>query len=121
MAHYALLDDTNTVVNVIVGKDEDDGQDWEKQYSEITGYRALRTSYNTRANDHLNSKTPFRGNFAGKGFTYNSEHDVFIPPQPYPSWILNMSTWQWESKMPKPKGSAPCYWDEENHLWVTPK
>ena len=121
MAHYALLDHSNTVVNVIVGKDEDDGQDWEKQYSEITGYRALRTSYNTRANGHTNKKTPFRGNFAGKGYTYNSEHDVFVPPQPFPSWILNMSTWQWESKMPKPKGSAPCYWDEENKLWVTPK
>jgi hypothetical protein len=121
MAHYALLDKSNTVVNVIVGKDEDDNQDWEQYYSKASGLNALRTSYNTQANGHLTKKKPFRGNYAGIGYTYNSEHDVFVPPQPFSSWILNMSTWQWESRVPKPASSAPCYWDENKKLWVTTK
>lgn len=81
MAHYAFIDSNNIVVEVIVGRDEDEmGIDWEQYYGEIRGLRCLRTSYNTINDQHLNGGIPFRGNYAGIGFYYDSELDKFIPP-----------------------------------------
>ena len=71
MAHYALLDNNNIVTAVITGIEEDNEIDWEKKYSEITGSKVLRTSYNTCGNVHKNGGKPFRGNYAGIGFSYD--------------------------------------------------
>jgi hypothetical protein len=72
MAHYAFLsnDGTNTVTEVIVGRDENEGVDWEKHYGELRGQRCLRTSY------HGN----IRGVYAGIGYRYDEQADVFVPP-----------------------------------------
>lgn len=78
MAHYAYLDDTNTVVTVIVGKDEDqliDGLDPETYYAQGTPYTVKRTSYNAEVNG-------FRYNFAGIGYIYDPIDDAFIAPMP---------------------------------------
>lgn len=84
MAHYAYLDDNNIVINVIVGRDEDevvDGiTDWESYYG------AVRTSYHGK----------IRGNFAGIGFTYFEEFDLFMPPRCHPEAILNADTAKWD-------------------------
>ena len=75
MAHYAYLDDTNTVLTVIVGKDETeliDGLDTETYYAQGTPYTVKRTSYNGR----------IRYNFAGIGFIYDPIDDAFIAPMP---------------------------------------
>ena len=96
MAHYAFLDDNNIVIEVIVGKDENElNIDWEKYYSDFRGLKCKRTSYNTYANQHNNGGIPFRGNYAGIGYTYNSDFDVFIPPKPTSDAILDTSSFTW--------------------------
>jgi hypothetical protein len=124
MAHYAFLDANNIVINVIVGIDEDQGdENWEEFYG------AKRTSYNTRRGIYLDpiTKLPdadqskaFRKNYAGIGFTYDSIRDAFIPPKPegYNSWILNEQTCVWEAPVPFPKDGKQYYWDEDSLSWI---
>ena len=79
MAHYAFIDDQNIVTEVIVGKDEGQGVDWESHYAEIRGQRCLRTSYHTQGGVHLKGGTPFRMNYAGIGYRYDEQLDAFVP------------------------------------------
>jgi hypothetical protein len=100
MAHYALLDSESRVINVFVGRDENDlidgVFDWETYYAP-EGFVAKRTSYNTLGGAHLLGGVPFRKNYAGIGFTYDAERDAFIPPKPEEGeWILNEETCLWE-------------------------
>lgn len=119
MAHYALLDENFVVVQVIPGKDEGtEGVDWETWYGEFTGYACKRTSYNTRGNEHLLGGTPFRKNYAGIGYTYDPALDGFIPPKPYPSWVLKTETYLWEAPVPPPDQESPWRWDEDTLSWV---
>ena len=90
MAHYAFLDMANVVTEVIVGKDEGDtNTNWELQYQDVRKQVCKRTSYNTYANAHSGEGTPFRGNYAGIGYTYDYARDAFIPPKPHAEFILN--------------------------------
>jgi hypothetical protein len=119
MAHYAFLDENNTVVAVITGKDESEGTlDWEKHYGDIKGLCCLRTSYNTRGGQHLLGGTPFRKNYAGIGYTYDSSRDAFIPPKPYDSWSLNEDTCLWDPPIPMPLDGKFYAWDEDNASWI---
>jgi hypothetical protein len=100
MAHYAFLDDNNLVTEVIVGRDEDDLAEgvtsWEDYYGAVRGQRCLQTSYNTQAGVHALGGAPFRGNYAGIGFTYYEDLDAFIPPKPGEGeWVLDESTFSW--------------------------
>jgi len=96
MAHYAFLDENNIVIEVIVGKDEnEDGIDWEQWYSDFRGQKCKRTSYNTIANTHVLGGEPYRGNYAGLGYFYNEDLDAFIPPKPNDDYVLDESTYQW--------------------------
>lgn len=128
MAHYAFLDETNCVTHVIVGVDEaeptPDGRTWEEWYGEIVGQRCLRTSYNTYGGVHHDPETnepdggvPFRMNYAGPGCVYDEVRDAFIPPSPFPSWVLNETTCLWEAPVPYPEGVA-AYWDESTVSWM---
>lgn len=121
MAHYAFLDDNNIVTQVIVGRDENDLPEgitsWEDYYGNFHGQTCKRTSYNTRGNQHPNG-TPFRGNYAGIGHTYDPILDAFIPPQPYPSWVLNDATCLWEAPVPYPNDGQVYEWDEDTVSWV---
>ena len=109
MAHYAFLDNNNIVTEVIVGRNEDevvDGiSDWEAHYAEFRGQRCKRTSYNNN----------IRGVYAGIGFSYNADEDIFIAPQPYPSWTRNGSFW--EAPTPMPTDGAIYYWVEDDLNW----
>ena len=117
MAHYAFLDENNIVTEVIIGKDEgEDGVNWEVQYGNFRGQTCKRTSYNTRGGVHLAGGTPYRKNYAGIGYTYDSSRDAFIPPKPFPSWTLNTETMEWDP--PKPKPPFPCEWNEEKQKWI---
>lgn len=121
MAHYAILNETNIVINVITGVDENeliDGLNPEQWYSEHFNAICKRTSYNTHANTHLEGGIPYRGNYAGIGFLYDPIEDVFIPPQPYPSWNLNKNIWFWEPPIPCPKDGKPYSWDETTLSWI---
>jgi hypothetical protein len=121
MAHYAFLDSNNIVTEVIVGKDEgEDGIDWEQHYGEFRGQPCKRTSYNTNGGVHLNGGTPYRKNYAGIGYTFDASRDAFIPPKPYPSWLLNETSCNWESPTPMPNDGKMYSWNEEQLAWVAP-
>jgi hypothetical protein len=121
MAHYAFIDENNTVTEVITGKDESEGDlDWEQHYAEFRpGQRCLRTSYNTAGGRHNKGGTPFRKNYAGIGFTYDETRDAFIPPKTFKSWILNEDTCLWDPPEPYPEGKGLYLWDEANTKWLT--
>jgi hypothetical protein len=95
MAHYAFLDENNIVTEVIVGKDEGNF-DWEQQYGSFRGQACKRTSFNTHGGVHKLGGTPFRGNYAGIGYTYDKTNDVFYAPKPADNATLNTTTWLWE-------------------------
>jgi len=118
MAHYAFLDDTNVVTEVIVGKNEgEEGINWELRYGAFRNQVCKRTSYNTFGGVHSKGETPFRKNYAGIGYTYDSERDAFIPPKPYNSWILNEATCLWEAPVPYPTDDSKYDWNEDNQRW----
>lgn len=109
MAHYAYLDDNNIVVTVIVGKDETElieGLDTETYYAKGTPYTVKRTSYNGN----------IRKRFASIGFSYDPIADVFVAPQPYPSWSLD-ENYDWQPPTPAPSGFG-WLWDEATLSWV---
>lgn len=116
MSHFAKLDENNKVIFVTVGRQEDDGK--EADLSARTGDVYKQTSYNTYGGVHLLGGTPFRKNFAGIGYTYDSDRDAFIPPQPFNSWSLNEETCLWEAPTAMPKDGKEYVWDESKQNWV---
>lgn len=119
MAHYAFLDKNNIVTEVIVGKDEgEEGRDWEQWYGEFRGQTCKRTSYNTQGGVHTLGGIPFRKNYAGIGYTYDTQLDAFIPPKPFASWVLNESTAQWDAPVPMPTDGKMYSWDEVTTNWI---
>lgn len=120
MAHYALIDNTMTVVSVITGVDENtDGVDWEEHYGNFHGMLCKRTSYNTHGGVHSGGGTPLRKNYAGVGYTYDPDRDAFIPPRPdFPSWVLNEETCYWEAPIPYPEDGSDYLWDENKGNWI---
>jgi hypothetical protein len=108
MAHYAFLDSNNIVTEVIVGKDETDlSYNWEQFYGQIRNQVCKRTSYNGN----------IRKNYAGIGYTYDIDRDAFIPPKPYPSWILVEQTCLWNSPISYPNDGKKYDWDEITKTW----
>ena len=99
MAHYAFLDDSNVVIDVIVGIDETElieGKNPETWYAEFKGSLCKRTSYNTVGGVHRLGGQPFRKNYAGLGYTYDPQRDAFIPPRCHDEALLNEQTCQWD-------------------------
>jgi len=122
MAHYAFLDENNIVVEVITGKDEHDLDEgvasWEEWYGNFRGKRCLRTSYNTRGNQHISGGTPFRYNYAVVGGYYDEAKDGFIPPKPYLSWVLDENTLTWVAPKSRPDDGQGYIWSEESVDWI---
>ena len=109
MAHYAFLDENNIVTDVIVGIDESElieGLDTETWYGNFRGQVCKRTSYNNN----------IRKQYAGIGYSYDPVADVFIAPQPYPSWSLN-ENFDWKPPTPRPEGEL-WSWNEDDLNWV---
>jgi hypothetical protein len=122
MAHYAILNEDNVVINVVTGRDDDPTIDWENVYG------GKKTSYNTKGGVYYNPETGmphsdqsklFRKNYAGVGYTYDPERDAFIPPKPYESWTLNEQTCLWEAPTPRPEDGKKYYWHNKTQEWVT--
>lgn len=85
-----------------------------------------QTSYNTRGGVHyqadnntpsLDQSKAFRKNFAGIGYKYDEQRDAFIPPKPFPSWILNEDTCLWDSPLPYPNDGKMYRWNEDILNW----
>jgi hypothetical protein len=117
MAYFAKLNENNVVLEVNCVHDNELLQDGVE--SEAKGIQFLvnwsggytnwkQTSYNGN----------IRKNYAGIGFTYDSARDAFIPPQPFPSWVLNEETCQWDAPVAMPTDGQRYYWDEATISWV---
>jgi hypothetical protein len=110
MSHFAKVTD-GKVTQVIVAE-----QEFFDTFVDSSPGTWLQTSYNTRGNQHPEGR-PLRGNYAGIGYTYDSINDVFYAPQPYPSWILNNTTWLWEAPVAMPTDGKKYKWNESITNW----
>ena len=122
MAHFAKLGKGNKVEQVIVVSNdvattEQAGVDF---INNLYGTNDIwkQTSYNTQKGTHKLGGIPFRKNFAGIGFRYDEAKDAFIPPQTFPSWILNEETCLWDAPVPYPDDGNEYKWDETTTNWV---
>jgi hypothetical protein len=114
MAHFAKLDENNTVLEVHVVNNEVitvDGVETEQAgvdfLTDLHGHSLWKqTSYNGS----------FRKNYAGIGFIFDEVRDAFIQQQPYPSWILDEETCRWEAPTPRPTDGITV-WNEETTSW----
>lgn len=121
MAHFAEIDSDNKVIRVLVISNEQEDRGQEFLASDLgLGGIWLKTSYNTYGGKHKNGGVPFRKNYAGIGYSYDSARDAFIPPKPslYPSWILNEETCLWEPPVSFPVGSGKYVWNESIVNWT---
>ena len=115
MAHFCKLDENNIVTQVVVvdNKDTADASGVEKEHigaahlEKILGGTWKQTSYNGK----------IRKNYAGVGYTYREDIDAFMPPKPFPSWLLNANA-QWEAPVAMPTDGKMYSWDEDTVSWV---
>ena len=133
MAHFAKLGANGKVIQVLTMdndkmlnadgvEDETVGQQWLERHNNWPAEMWIQTSYNTIGNTHRsgdNSKA-FRGNYAGIGYTWDEDDQIFWPKKPYASWVKNMTTAGWDS----PIGDAPALTAEQQsqneagtHMW----
>lgn len=117
MAHFAKVEDGIVTEVIVISQDEVN--------TGLFGDPSLfvQTSYNTRGGVHYGPNGQpdgpgLRKNYAGIGYTYDPVLDAFIPPQPYPSWLLNTETCLWEAPVPYPDDGKSYYWDEATLSWV---
>ena len=118
MAHFAKIDENNVVIQIVVvdNKDTSDANSVEKEYigaaylERILGGTWKQTSYNGN----------FRKNYAGIGYTYREDIDAFVPPKPFPSWVLNQQA-LWDPPIPYPDNygmpGTNYRWDEATLSW----
>ena len=120
MAHFAKLGANGKVIQVLTldnkdmlnadgVEDESVGQQYLEQHNNWPAQMWIQTSYNTAGNQHKNVGTPFRGNYAGIGYTWDEDDQIFWPKKPYASWVKNTTTAQWQS----PIGDAPALTAEQ--------
>ena len=126
MASFAKIGLNNKVIEVLSVHNNElkDSNGVEQEVNgidfltKLTGWSIwVQTSYNTHSGVHNNNGTPLRKNHAGIGYTYDEDRDVFIPPKPYNSWILNETTCQWEAPVAYPDDSQSYNWNEETTTW----
>jgi hypothetical protein len=112
MSHFAKVNN-GIVVQVIVAEPE-----FFNSFVDSSPGQWIQTSYNTHGGVHANGGTPLRKNYAGIGFTYDAQRDAFIPPKPFPSWILDDDTCLWNAPVSHPNDDKMYYWNEETLSWV---
>ena len=125
MAHWAELDENNVVTRVLVGDNNDPAGDEGYQWLiDNLGGTWVKTSYNAIAGKRRNPETNeiteeagFRKNYAGIGYTYDSQRDAFIPPKPFNSWLLNEDTCVWDAPVAYPTDGKMYRWNEDVTNW----
>lgn len=111
MSHFAKVEN-GVVTSVIVAE-----QDFIDSGAVGDPSQWVQTSYNTYGGVHSAGGTPLRKNYAGIGFTYDAQRDAFIPPKPFPSWVLNEQTCLWSAPMPMPTDGKAYVWNESTLTW----
>ena len=142
MAHFAKLGANGKVIQVLTldnkdmlnadgVEDESVGQQYLETHNNWPAQMWIQTSYNTHGNQHSNGGTPLRGNYAGIGYEWDEDNQIFWPKKPYASWVKDTTTANWKS----PIGDAPALtaeqeaqntaethewnyvWNEDNQSW----
>ena len=133
MAHFAKLGANGKVIQVLTMdndkmlnadgvEDESVGQQWLETHNNWPAQMWIQTSYNTSGNKHSSGddSKAFRGNYAGIGYTWDEDNNIFFPPKPYPSWVKHIASATWKS----PIGDAPelsaekqAQNDADTHRW----
>ena len=114
MAHFAKLGSNSKVIQVLTldnkdmlnadgVEDESVGQQYLERHNNWPAQMWIQTSYNTSSGTHKLGGTPLRGNYAGIGYIWDEDNNIFYPKKPYASWVLNTTTATWHS----PIGDAP--------------
>ena len=118
MANFAQLDESYIVTEVVVVNNETINN-LPFPESEPAGVAFLQSLFgSTTVWKQTSYNANFRKNYAGIGYTYDPVLDVFIAPQPYPSWVLNTTTCQWQAPVPYPDDGKTYIWDEATLSWV---
>ncbi len=131
MAHFAKLGSNSKVIQVLTlnnsdmlnadgVEDETVGQQYLEQHNNWPAQMWIQTSYNTAAGQHKDGGTPFRGNYAGIGYTWDEDNQIFWPKKPHASWVKHIESASWKS----PIGDAPALTAEQisqneanTHMW----
>ncbi len=130
MAHFTELDENDIVLRVVVVSNnitiipnpsspeiEQRGINFCKGlYGKDTKWK--QTSYNTHRGSHAHGKSQNRKNYAGIGYKYDVTRNAFIPPAPYPSWVIDENTCVYEAPVPYPDDGNSYGWNEQMDNWV---
>ena len=127
MAHFAKLGANGKVIAVLTlnnsdmlnasgVEDESVGQQYLERHNNWPAQMWIQTSYNTAGGQHKSGGTPFRGNYACIGYTWDGSG--FAAPQPYASWSKNSDTYLWEAPVAMPTDDKSYIWDEATTSWV---
>ncbi len=132
MAHFAKLGSNGKVIQVLTlnnsdmlnadgVEDESVGQQYLETHNNWPAQMWIQTSYNTSGGQHKDGGTPFRGNYAGIGYIWDEDTQIFWPKKPFPSWVKNTTTAAWDS----PIGDHPELTEEQQsqndagtHSWI---
>ena len=130
MAHFAKLGANGKVIQVLTLdnkdmlnadgiEDEAVGQQYLERHNNWPAQMWIQTSYNTSGNKHNSGddSKAFRGNYAGIGYTYDTENDVFYAPQPYSKWILDETKWVWKAPVDYPDDGKRYIWNDNTGAW----
>ena len=120
MAHFAKLGSNSKVIQVLTldnkdmlngdgVEDESVGQQYLERHNNWPAQMWIQTSYNTSGGTHKLGGVALRGNYAGIGYTWDEDNNIFYGKKPYASWVLNTTDARWHS----PIGDAPDLTDEE--------
>ena len=120
MAHFAKLGSNGKVIQVLTlnnsdmlnadgVEDESVGQQYLETHNNWPAQMWIQTSYNTSGNQHKDGGTPLRGNYAGIGYTWDEDDQIFWPKKPYASWVKHIESASWKS----PIGDAPALTAEQ--------
>ena len=120
MAHFAKISETNEVLNVHVVDDKDVlnddgvedetvGQQYLEKHHNWPAQMWIQTSYNTQGGTHKLGGTALRGNYAGIGYTWDEDDNIFWPKKPHASWVKHLESASWKS----PIGDAPALTEEQ--------
>jgi len=120
MAYFAKLEENGKVISVLTlnnsdmlnasnVEDETVGQQYLEKHNNWPAHLWIQTSYNTSGGQHRTGGTPFRGNYAGIGYTWDEDNNIFLPKKPFNSWVKDTATASWKS----PIGDAPALTEEQ--------
>ena len=126
MGHWARIDENNIVQEVIVIKEGEldtgawgDKSKWIKtSYNTRNGKHYVPNDYQNYSEENPDQSKALRYRYAGVGMYYDATNDVFYDPQPFPSFILNKTTWTWEAPVQHPTDDKPYRWNEDTKEWV---